>query len=241
MALVAAFPRAGWLAVAVVTPLALLVDPPAERGVALLIAVGALAPPLLLRRDGLAWSLPAAAPVLGLIGLAGAFPVLAACAGSARPAADDTSSHPPLASPAATRAGLAAAAAWWLMLAEPLLERKLLLGAPAGVPPLERFETNAGLTVNEVLDPLFTGRTLALAAIWAAAAVVMPRLLRTAPLPLAALALTAWAGVLTAATGALAAHVGAGVPYGLIPGGLAAAGLALGAWWREPAIIRQWE
>jgi hypothetical protein len=241
MALVAAFPRAGWLAVAVVTPLALLVDPPAERGVALLIAVGAVAPPLLLRRDGLAWSLPAAAPVLGLIGLAGAFPVLAACAGSARPAADDTSSHPPLASPAATRAGLAAAAAWWLMLAEPLLERKLLLGAPAGVPPLERFETNAGLTVNEVLDPLFTGRTLALAAIWAAAAVVMPRLLRTAPLPLAALALTAWAGVLTAATGALAAHVGAGVPYGLIPGGLAAAGLALGAWWREPAIIRQWE
>ena len=44
---------------------------------ALLVAALALASPLLLRSDGRAWALPAAAPVLGLAGLAGAYPALA--------------------------------------------------------------------------------------------------------------------------------------------------------------------
>ncbi len=72
------------------------------------------ASPLLLPRAGLAWSVPAAAPLLGLAGLAGAYPAIA---GTARRAW--------------TRAALGAAGLWWLLLAEPLLDRDLALGTPA--------------------------------------------------------------------------------------------------------------
>lgn len=225
LALVAAFPRASWLVVAVALPLALLIDPPPDRGLALLLAAAAAAPPLLLRRAGLAWSLPAAAPALGLIGLAGAFPALAAC----------------VAGRDAARAGLAAAGAWWLVLAEPVLERTLLLGAPAGVPKLDRFQGDADLAANAVLEELVTGRTLALAAIWAAAAVALPHVLRARHLVPVVLGAAAWAGVLAAVTGTLSAHTGGDIPYGLVPGGLAAAALAIAAWWVQPAIIRGWK
>ena len=65
--------------------------------------------PLLLYRRGTTWSLPALAPLLGLAGLAGAFPALA---GRARG---------PL-----TRAALGALGAWWALLAAPLLGRETL-------------------------------------------------------------------------------------------------------------------
>ena len=84
---------------------------PARR--VLLLAL-ALAPPLLLRADGRAWSLPAAAPALGLLGLAGAYPALAGRAPRW-----------------SARAALGALGAWWLVLAEPLLERALVFGAGA--------------------------------------------------------------------------------------------------------------
>jgi hypothetical protein len=67
------------------------------------VAAAVAVPPLLLRRRGLLWSVPAAAPVLGLAGLAGAFP---AVAGAVR-------------GPWA-RAALGAAGLWWLTLAEAL-------------------------------------------------------------------------------------------------------------------------
>ena len=61
-------------------------------------------PPILLRTTPLAWSAPALAPALGLIGLAGAFPGLAGTARSAW-----------------TRVGLAVTGLLWLLLAEALL------------------------------------------------------------------------------------------------------------------------
>ena len=52
-------------------------------GAALVVFLAVALPPLLLRTAPLAWSAPALAPLLGLIGLAGAFPALAGTARSA--------------------------------------------------------------------------------------------------------------------------------------------------------------
>src|SRR4051794_8154048 len=91
-----ALPRMAWVAAAVAAVVAVAGEQP---GPAALIALAAALPPLLAPRHGTAWPLPAAAPVLGLIGLAGAYPALA---GRARRAP--------------TRAALGAAgAAWWLL------------------------------------------------------------------------------------------------------------------------------
>ena len=110
--LVALFPRVGWL-IAAAGCVAALAGPWPEA--AALVAAAAVVPPLLLRRRGLTWSLPAAAPALGLAGLAGAYP---AVAGRVRGVW--------------ARAALGAAGLWWLLLAEPLLDREIALGTPPG-------------------------------------------------------------------------------------------------------------
>src|SRR6185503_16010420 len=121
--------RLGWL-LAAAGGVAIAGEP--GLAAAMLAASPAPLPP-----PGLAWSGPAAAPLLGLPGLAGAYPAIA---GSARRAW--------------TRAALGAAGLWWLLLAEPLLERDLALGTPAGDLP----------------DPV----ALLLAPLWALAALLMP-------------------------------------------------------------------
>src|SRR5436190_19125837 len=67
---VAVLPRLGWLATAVAA-LVMLPDSAA------LLAAALAAPPLLLWRRPLVWSLPAAAPLLGLAHVAGAYPAVA--------------------------------------------------------------------------------------------------------------------------------------------------------------------
>ena len=100
-ATVALLPRIGWLACAVAAVALIAAERP---GTATLLAA-ALAPvPLLVRGTGRTWSLPAAAPLLGVAALAGIYPALAGRA-----------------SGALQRAGLGAAGLWWLLLAEPLL------------------------------------------------------------------------------------------------------------------------
>ena len=100
--------------------------------------------PLLLRRRGLTWSLPAVAPALGLAGLAGAYPALAGR----------------VAGPFA-RAALGAAGLWWLLLAEPLSGRVLAFGTSPD-------------TAGDVLRELTGSGALLLAPLWAAAALVLP-------------------------------------------------------------------
>ena len=135
---VALFPRLGWLAVAAGCVIAL---GGVSRDAAALAAAAAAVPPLLLRRRGLTWSLPAAAPLLGLAGLAGAYPALA---GAIR-------------GPWA-RAALGAAGLWWLLLAEPLLGRDLLVGTPPAPDPLEHVVTGGAL----LLAPLWAAAALAM-------------------------------------------------------------------------------
>jgi len=79
--LVAAFPRAGWIALTAFTATGLLIH--SHAGAALMLVAGALVPVVLTPRDGPAWPLAAGAPALGAIGLAGAWPAVAGHAGPA--------------------------------------------------------------------------------------------------------------------------------------------------------------
>jgi eukaryotic-like serine/threonine-protein kinase len=148
--LVAMLPRLGWLLAAAG---AVAISPEPGLTAAMVAVV-----PVLLWRDGLVWSVPAAAPLLGLAGLAGAYPALA---GAARRAW--------------TRAALGAAGVWWLLLAEPLLGRDLALGtAPGDLPdPIALILAPVWALAALVMPWLVNGRALALdvigATVWAAA------------------------------------------------------------------------
>jgi eukaryotic-like serine/threonine-protein kinase len=193
---VALLPRAGWLAAAALAVGALA---GARPGAALLVAAAAAPVPLLLRRAGTAWSVPALAPLLALGALAGAFPALAARARAPW-----------------TRAVLGAAGAWWLLLAEPLTGRALTGAARAAAPG----PGSAEHALHAVVVPLLTGPASALAGAWALAALVLPWLVRGRNLALDAVVATAWAAGVAAATAAT-------LPRGAVPGALAAGALAL--------------
>ena len=146
---------------------------------------------------GAGWSLPAAAPLLGLAGLAGAYPAIA---GAVR-------------GPWA-RAALGAAGLWWLLLAEPLLGRDLALGTPPG---------DAGA----VLEALGSSGALLLAPLWAAAAVALPWLVPGRALALDIVGAATWAAGLAAATAAIAERAGLAEPRGLAAGAVVAGVLAV--------------
>jgi hypothetical protein len=187
---VAVLPRLGWLAAAVGT-LALLPESAA------LLAVALAAPPLLIWRRPLVWSLPATAPLLGLAHVAGAYP---AVAGQVRGPW--------------TRAALGAIGLWWLLLAEPLLARDLALGTPRG---------DAGT----VLDTVASSGALLLAPVWAVAALVLPWLVAGRALAVDVAGAAAWATALAVGTVAVADGVGLAEPRGLAAGALLAGAIAV--------------
>jgi hypothetical protein len=205
---VAALPRIGWIAC--VTALAVLLagDRP---GAAVVILCGAPVVALI-RGSGHAWSLPAAAPLLGLAGLAGAYPALAGRAARWW-----------------QRAGLGAAGLWWLLLAEPLLDATLLsgTGAPRG------WEDGAGLALDRVLGPPVTSGLILLAALWALAALLLPWLVRGRYAGADLVAASAWAAGLGAGSAALAEWAGVAEPRGLVAGAIAAGALA----WLLPRLL----
>jgi eukaryotic-like serine/threonine-protein kinase len=172
--LVAALPRAGWLALTAFMATDLFAH--SRGGAALLLVVGALVPMVLSPRDGLAWPLAAGAPALGAIGLAGAWPGIAGLAGRA------------------WRRAMLAATGWlWLALAR------------------EPYNSSTGEAVHRALTPLLTVGTLAGAAVWAVAAIVLPWAgIRRSPVLEAAL-LAAWVAALALATLA-ASNLGAASP-----------------------------
>ena len=200
---VALLPRLGWLACAVAAVILIAAERP---GTATLLAA-ALAPvPLLVRGSGRTWSLPAAAPLLGVAALAGAYPALA---GRTRGALQ--------------RAGLGAAGLWWLLLAEPLAGRTLFTGAdaPAG------WQDHAGTTLRDVLEPTVTSGLLAVAALWAVATLTLPWLVPGRRLAVDIVGASTWAAGLGAGTGAIAEWAGAALPRGLTAGAVVAGALAL--------------
>jgi eukaryotic-like serine/threonine-protein kinase len=202
---VALLPRLGWLA-GTAAAAALLAS--ARPGIAVVVVAAGLTAPLV-RGTGRAWGLPAAAPLLGIAALACAYPALA---GRARGAWQ--------------RAALGAAGAWWLLLGEALLDRRLLSGARAP----DGWERDAGRALEGVLAPPLTSGLVAVAAVWAAAALVLPWLVRGRSAAADFVGASAWAAGLGAGTGAVAEWAGMGglpAPPGLAAGAVAAGVLAL--------------
>ncbi|HTE61901.1 MAG TPA: serine/threonine-protein kinase [Solirubrobacteraceae bacterium] len=213
-ALVAVLPRVGWLAAAIGVPLLLTLGPVQRPGAALVVAALALASPLLLRADGRAWALPALAPALGLLGLAGAYTALAGRAPRW-----------------SARVALGALGAWWVALAEPLLARALVFGAAPETPARAGFDGAPGITAGDVIAPAVSSGALLLGVIWAAAALVLPWLVRGRSLASDVVAAAAWSAGTAAATIALGEwlgdRVGQSAPHGLAAGAVVAAVLAL--------------
>jgi hypothetical protein len=181
---------------------------------------GAAAAPASAKHPAAEWVLPLFAPVLGLAGLAGAYPALAGQARQWR-----------------KRAALGALGFWWLTLAEPLLGSgspagRLWLGEPTGTPARAVWEGSPSSTAVHVLGPAFGLSVLLGAGLWATGAMVLPWIVRGRSAAVDVLAATVWSAVLTASSAALAtglsSHAQAG-PRGAILGALAGAAFAVGA------------
>jgi eukaryotic-like serine/threonine-protein kinase len=198
-----ALPRLAW--VGCVAALAIWQAAAGRGGVALLLLAAGAPLALLPRRAGLGWLLAALAPVLGLAGLASAFPAVAGQRSSAR-----------------ARAGLAALGFWWLTLAEPLLARRLWEGPPAGLPARTVWEGSLSSTLTHVLSPTFTVGLAIGAAVWVAASVILPWVVRGRNAALDVVAAVAWMVALLAAPalleGALTAHPLGASPHGAVLG-----------------------
>ena len=132
---------AAWLALALGRP-----------GAALVLVVLTLPPALILGGDGRALAIPAAAPALGALGLAPAYPAIAAFGRTWR-----------------DRVTLAVTGFAWLAAAEVVLGRDLLLGP--SFEPAAGWQESARAALTEVLIPLFTDlRLLSALAVWVLAA-----------------------------------------------------------------------
>ena len=214
-AAVALLPRLAWLACAVAGVAWLAAGPPHEPGTALVVAAGLAACPLLLPRAGWLWSLPAAAPALAAVGLAGLWPALAG-----------------LVPGAWRRAALAALGGWWIMLTEPLAGRDLFLGRAGGTGGPGAWAGSPTDAVRDALTPLAGSGALAMLLLWAAAAVALPYALRGRSPVAVALGALVWAAALVVGTGLVAGALRGAVAHsdarGALGGALAGAALAAG-------------
>jgi len=202
-------PRLGWLGAAAALLAWLAVPLP---GVALLVALAVVpVAPLLLRR-GTVWSLPAAAPALGLIGLAGAWPALAGQSSRWQ-----------------VRAALGGLGGWWLALGELLTSDRLMLGRAPGVQPRPSWEGSAVDALQDALWPMLAGGALGLVVLWALAALLLPLLVRGRSAALDIVAVSGWAAALAAATQALSEALVLDPPRGLVLGALAGGVVAVAA------------
>jgi serine/threonine protein kinase len=183
---------------------------------AALIPLAALAPQRHTGHIGAGWVMCGLAPVLGTVGLAGAFPALAGQVSGWR-----------------ERALRGAIGYWWLVLAEPLLARRLWLGPPAARPSRTAWEGSLEVAAVHVIGPLLTLGVLLGAVLWACAAVLLPWIVRGRSATLDVLAATVWAAALVAAEptldGGLGSHASHPDPRGLVLGAVLAALAAVAA------------
>ncbi|MGZ4305344.1 MAG: hypothetical protein ACXVEW_06850, partial [Solirubrobacteraceae bacterium] len=190
-------------------------------GAALVVLVAALLPVLLLPRSPTAWPLSAAAPALGALSLAGAWPAIAARAASPW-----------------RRAALAMTGWVWLGTASCLANADLYAPRPATTPAASMWMPSVQRTVNHVLAPLAGTGMVACALVWGAAAVVLPLLAQRRPFPVAVVLVTVWSAIVVSviATFLGVNHSrGAGMPATAVLGAIAGAIVAL-----APAALRSW-
>jgi hypothetical protein len=206
--LVALSASVGWLLVGLATIAWLGVS--GDPGTALVLCA-ALAPlPLLLPARPWLWSVAAAAPALGVIGLAACAPVVAGRLGGRAPA----------------RAALAAVSYWWVAIAETLSGRRLMFGAPRGVTEHSAWQGSLGGAFQHGLVPLWSDGRLLTALVWAAAAVMLPWLVRGSARTMRALGAVVWSGSLIAGGALLASGLGVPRPASPLAIGVLAAVLA---------------
>ncbi len=214
-----ALPRVGYLLTALAFVIATLAQH--HPGAALLIALAALVPAALLPRKGTLWPLPVAAPALALISLAGAWPALAARAGTT------------------LRRGVLGAAGWiWLVLASELTATTMYVRRPPGTPAAKTWMSSLNATVDHVLKPLAHSGLLAPALIWAAAAIVLPWIVRARSPALDLIRVTIWTAIVASATVALVKPASLIDSRVVALGAVASALVALvptilAAWWRR--------
>jgi eukaryotic-like serine/threonine-protein kinase len=180
-----------------------------------LLVLAAGAPLLALpRRSGPGWLAAALAPVLGLAGLASAFPALAGQRANWR-----------------ARAALAALGFWWLTLAEPLLSRRLWLGPPSGLPSRTVWEASFGKAATHVVGATLTVELALGAAVWALASVILPWIVRGRSAALDVGAAVVWTVALLASAPlldrALLAHASQPSPRGALLGAVLGCALAV--------------
>jgi hypothetical protein len=188
-------PSAGWLVVAfgLVAWLALSGQP----GTAALLCVGLAPVPVLLAGAPWLWSVPLLGPALGVVGVAAAYPAVAARAGGPTPW---------------RRAALGAIGYWWVALAEELAHRRFLFGFAPGTRSRASWADSVPAAFAHALGPLCTVDRLAPAALWALAALILPWILRGTSVAVRGFAALLWASVLIVGSVALAHHVGAASP-----------------------------
>jgi eukaryotic-like serine/threonine-protein kinase len=206
---VALLPRAGWLLTAFALVTWLSVEAP---GVALLLVAAAGPVPIVLARRSGAWSFPATAPLLGVAGLAGAWPALAGQAARWQ-----------------TRAALGALGGWWLALVEALSSDRLFTGTGGDVAGRAGWEDSVIDTARDAIVPLISGGALALAALWAVGAAILPLIVRGRSAAIDVVAAAGWAAGLAAATDTIARALALSPPRGLVAGAVVAGLFAVAA------------
>ena len=132
-----------------------------HSGVALLVLAGALPLALLPARCAPGFLLCALSAALGWIGLAGAFPAISGSLSGWR-----------------ARLACGALGYWWLVLAGALLERKLWLAPPSGMPARAAWESSLSTSAVHVIYPLLSLGVLCGAALWAGTSLLLGWLVR---------------------------------------------------------------
>jgi hypothetical protein len=222
-AAVLVFPRLGWGALTIaLAATALSLQRP---GAAVVIVIAMLLPVVLAPAAPTAWPLSAGAPALGLIGLGGAWPAVAARAKGMW-----------------SRAALGAIGWVWLLLGAAIAGKALYLPRLPGValaPPPRHWMSSPSDTVTHLLAPLASSGVLAPAAVWAVGAVTLPWLVRRRSLALDAVRVLAWAAIVVSCTGAAIAAVhgsdAVGAPPSALIGAAAAVAVAL-----APSLREMW-
>ncbi len=179
-------PRLGWLALT--AALAAALGAQGMAGTAVLATLAALLPATVLLRRGSSWPLPAWATGLGAVGLAGAWPALAAYAGGPW-----------------RRAALGALGWCWLLLGASLTAHPLYVQAPPGA-----ALRSPAAAWHHVLGPLLSSGLMAGALVWALAAAALPVLRRPGSPSADALVVVAWSVATAAASLIALAMSGAG-------------------------------
>ncbi len=211
-------PRTLWAALALAAMAWLCAT--GRAGFAVVLAA-ALVPLAAIPSERLSGHVPAAflaallAPVLGLAGLAASFPALA---GQLR--------H------WSRRFALGALGYWWLLLAEPVLARRLWLGAPAGLPARSVWEGSITAAASHVVGPLLSPGAVLGALLWGVGAAVLPWIVRGSHAAVDAAAAAVWAAALTIGAPALDAGLSAGghpLPRGAVLGAVVGGLIAVGS------------